>query len=178
MSSRPVKSRVGARLAGGRDRGAAFVGSGPGSDCTRVGVGAGKAAMDDQRQPSFAAAPLRYAAGGTVWLGFAADPDVALKEVLDQFPWPDRVRVYRAARSLDELKALQQTIEALRSELASHGVTMSWLGVDEDAHVVSVMVPPATVQRAARKLRRFGDAVRVKGGSFRSLDGTHAIRAG
>jgi hypothetical protein len=76
------------------------------------------------------------------------------------------VRAYRAERSLDELKALQQTIWALRSELASDGVTMSGLWVDEDANVVRLVVAPAAVERAARELRRFGAALRIDGGSL------------
>lgn len=122
-----------------------------------------------ESREGFAAAPIRYAGGGTVWLGFAADPAVALSETVGDFPWPDRVRTYRAARSLGELKALRQTIESLRDDLARRGVRLSMLGVDEDANAVRMLVPTSHVERAAHELRRFGEAVRVEGGYVRRL---------
>lgn len=83
-----------------------------------------------ERSPAFAAGVRRFADRGSVWLGFTRAPDLRRRRVLGDFPWPDRVHAYRAARSARELDALQNVIWARREDLGRLGVRLTACSVD------------------------------------------------
>jgi hypothetical protein len=109
----------------------------------------------------FAGLYMDQQAGGLLRVGFTAAVDDHAAVVRSRFPYPERLRFFRAKRTLDELNALQARINDQMPDLRDAGIEVRTVSVEIPDNVVEVGVVDAP-ERAERRLeQRFGDGVRV-----------------
>jgi YD repeat-containing protein len=110
---------------------------------------------------AFAGIHIDQDAGGLVRIAFTGNTAAHMAEIADVFPYTSRLRSVTHARSLAELKALQDRISADRTRLEAEGYDVKTISLNIGENVIEVGVPAPSAAIDQQLKARYGPGVRV-----------------
>ncbi|MEJ7785837.1 MAG: DNRLRE domain-containing protein [Solirubrobacteraceae bacterium] len=110
---------------------------------------------------AYAGAYVDQAAGGLIYLGFTNDAEMHKNAIAAGHPSPDRLRAFTAARSGEDLDALQDRVEADIPTLQAEGYEVTGVLQSVRNNNVQVAVPNPTADQQTRLQQKYGPGVEL-----------------
>lgn len=103
---------------------------------------------------------IDQAGGGLVRVGFTENAEDHLPALRQTYPYPDRLRVFTAEWTLNELQAAAEQVAADDDDLADYGIELNAIRVREDMNAVQVGADAWTEPDRDYMVGRYGDLLR------------------
>lgn len=120
---------------------------------------------------------IDHDAGGYVRVSFVRNPDLHLAVIRGFFPYPERVTLFQADKTLRALEQQQTEVNAAKDALRREGIDVTHTSIEVQSNRLRVGIRRFSSEKEARIRQRFGDDVVVVEAAVDIPDG-HAVDGG